>query len=242
MNERDQGTPTASPYQIFMLVCCVFVLAVLVLEFTLDLDSEVLRILFYLDTAFCAVFFVDFVLSLARAKDRKRYMITWGWVDLLSSVPTIPELRAFRLGRILRILRFLRGIRAARVVGSFWKGRRAQTTALVAVSVAILTVVGSSIAILYLERPAGGDIGAGPTALWWSFFTVMTGQQADPLPITAAGRAIGLGLMTVGAALVGTLTATLVSWVVRPREDAKDRQLTDIREELAEIRSLLEAR
>ncbi|WP_419164389.1 ion transporter [Candidatus Palauibacter sp.] len=179
---------------------------------------------------------------MVRAEDRKRYMMTWGWIDLLSSVPTVPELRAFRVGRVLRILRFVRGIRAARVVGSFWKGRRAQTTALVAVSVAILTVVGSSIAILYLERPAGGGIGSGPTALWWSFFTVTTGQQADPLPITPAGRAIGLGLMTIGAALVGTLTATLVSWVVRPREDAKSRELTAIREELAAIRALLEAR
>ncbi|WP_419161041.1 hypothetical protein [Candidatus Palauibacter sp.] len=53
---------------------------------------------------------------------------------------------------------------------------------------------------------------------------------------------IGLGLMTVGAALVGTLTATLVSWVIRPRENAKDRQLSAIRQELAEIRALLEAR
>ena len=242
MTEADRKAPTASPYQIFMLVCSVLVLVALVVELALALDPEILRILFFADTAFCVVFFADFLLSLARAEDRKRYMITWGWVDLLSSLPAITELRAFRIGRILRILRFLRAARAARVVGSFWMGRRAQTTALVAVSVAILTVVGSSIAILYLERPAGGDIGSGPIALWWSFFTVMTGQQADPLPVTPAGRAIGLGLMTVGAALVGTLTATLVSWVVRPREDAKDRRLTEIREELAEIRSLLEAR
>ncbi len=149
-------------------------------------------------------------------------MLTWGWIDLLSSLPAITELRAFRIGRVLRILRFLRAARAARVVGSFWMGRRAQTTALVAVSVAILTVVGASIAVLYLERAVGGEIGSGAAALWWSFFTVMTGQQGDPFPVTAAGRAIGLALMTVGAALVGTLTATLVSWVIRPREDAKD--------------------
>lgn len=70
----------------------------------------------------------------------------------------------------------------------------------------------------------------------------MTGQQTDPFPVTPEGRVIGLGLMTIGAALVGTLTATLVSWVIRPRENAKDRQLSVIRQELAEIRALLEAR
>lgn len=171
MTEADRKPPTASPYQIFMLVCSVLVLVALVVELASALDPEILRILFYADTAFCVVFFADFLLSLARAEDRKRYMLTWGWIDLLSSLPAITELRAFRIGRVLRILRFLRAARAARVVGSFWMGRRAQTTA-----------------------------------------------------------------------LVGTLTATLVSWVIRPREDAKDRQLNAIRDEIAAIRALLEAR
>ena len=136
-----------------MLVCCILVLLALGLELALDPDPEIMRILLYLDTAFCGVFFMDFLISLARAEDRKRYLITWGWIDLLSSLPAIVELRAFRIGRILRIPRFLREVRAAR------------SSALVAVSVAILTVVGSSIAVLYLERGAGGDIGSGPAAL-----------------------------------------------------------------------------
>lgn len=76
MTEADRQPPTASPYQIFMLVCCVLVLVALVVELALPLDPEILRILFYADTAFCVVFFADFLLSLARAKDRKRYMLT----------------------------------------------------------------------------------------------------------------------------------------------------------------------
>ena len=46
MTEADRPPPTASPYQIFMLVCCVLVLVALVVELALPLDPEILRILF----------------------------------------------------------------------------------------------------------------------------------------------------------------------------------------------------
>ncbi|HSR34427.1 MAG TPA: ion transporter, partial [Anaerolineae bacterium] len=59
----------------------------------------------YADNAICVVFFGDFLYSLSRAPDRWRYFRTWGWMDLLSSVPAIEGLRIGRLARIFRILR-----------------------------------------------------------------------------------------------------------------------------------------
>jgi voltage-gated potassium channel len=218
------------------------VLAALALEWLIELDPEILLILFYVDTGFCILFFFDFLISLVRAEDRWRYMVTWGWLDLLSSVPAVPWLRLGRLARIVRIARVLRGLRAARTLASFWIGRRAQTAALVALLLSVVAVVGSSIAVLHLERPVGGDLGSGPAALWWSFFTVTTGEYGDLFPVTPVGRTLGVVLMTVGAAVVGTLTAALVSWFIREEEGEQDRQLHAIRRELAEIRALLETR
>jgi hypothetical protein len=37
----------------------------------------------------CLVFFVDFVILLYCATDKKKYILTWGWVDLASSVPML---------------------------------------------------------------------------------------------------------------------------------------------------------
>jgi len=50
----------------------------------------------------------------------------------------------------------------------------------------------------------------------------------DQYPVTAAGRLVAFGLMIGGIALLGTVTATLASWLVETvaaeKEEAEDLQ------------------
>lgn len=232
----------SAPYQIFMLLLSVFVLVSLAAETLTDLDPEVSTILLYADTAVCGIFLLDFIMSLTRAPDRKRYFVTWGWIDLLSSIPAISVLRWGRAARVLRILRVLRGVRAARILGGLVAARRGQTVVLGAVLVSILSVVVASIAVLQFERPAGGNIETGVDALWWSFVTVTTVGYGDSFPVTVEGRLVATVLMTVGVCLIGALAAYLASWFIEPEEHEQDQALAEIRRELSEIRSLLERR
>jgi voltage-gated potassium channel len=52
----------------------------------------------------------------------------------------------------------------------------------------------------------------------------------DRYPVTAAGRLVAFGLMIGGIALLGTVTATLASWLVEnggtEKEQAEDLQIT----------------
>ena len=52
----------------------------------------------------------------------------------------------------------------------------------------------------------------------------------DHYPVTAAGRLVAFGLMIGGIALLGTVTATLASWLVETvaaeKEQAEDLQIT----------------
>jgi voltage-gated potassium channel len=52
----------------------------------------------------------------------------------------------------------------------------------------------------------------------------------DHYPVTAAGRLVAFGLMIGGIALLGTVTATLASWLVETvaaeKEQAEDLQVT----------------
>src|SRR4051812_28317251 len=89
-------TVPVSPYQLFMLSLCIWALLLLAARSFVRLDDSTRTILDYADTAICALFLVDFLNSLARTEHRGRYLATWGWIDLLSSVPTVG---AFRLGR-----------------------------------------------------------------------------------------------------------------------------------------------
>src|SRR5687768_10733814 len=96
------------PYQFFMLALCVWALLTLAASTFLNLDDDVLQVLRYADTAVCVLFLFDFCYTLYRAENRWKYLLTWGWIDLLSSVPTVGSLRLGRLGRLMRIVRVLR--------------------------------------------------------------------------------------------------------------------------------------
>jgi hypothetical protein len=79
----------SAPYQLFMLALCGLALIALGIASFVPLDPDTLIILDYADTVVCGLFFIDFLYSLARAERRLHYFLTWGWIDLLSSIPTV---------------------------------------------------------------------------------------------------------------------------------------------------------
>src|SRR5688572_22908781 len=117
MTEAQRPYKTAS-YQLFMLTLSLFALGVITVQVTLKLDPEVEKILDYADYLVCILFFTDFLISLWYAPNRWRYLYTWGWLDLLSSIPVLDATRWGRVARVVRILRVLRALRAANLLAS----------------------------------------------------------------------------------------------------------------------------
>jgi hypothetical protein len=107
----NTARPESVPYQLFMLALCVYTLLALAAEVVLRPGGEIRLLLGYADTAICAVFLLDFLLCIYRAPNRWRYLYTWGWLDLASSIPTIDVARWGRAARAARIVRVLRGVR-----------------------------------------------------------------------------------------------------------------------------------
>ena len=242
-----QVAPTQPPapvslYDLFILALSVVVLTYLAADAFMTLDSEVQLIILRIDTAICMIFLVDFVRSFWQAESKTRYMLSWGWVDLLSSIPALPYVRWGRAARATRILRLLRGLRSARNIILFIRGRPSESTSFGAILVAILSAFFASIAILQVERAAGGNIDGGADALWWVVATMATVGYGDHFPTTTEGRVVGFLLMVVGIGLFGVFTALLAKSFLAPQEEEQDRELEAIRHELTRIRETLERR
>jgi len=240
------GRSTSGAYQVFMLMLCVFALAVIGYDAIGRPDKHTREILLFADTVLCLAFLIDFLVSFFKAPNRWRYFYTWGWVDLASSIPsgvlTFRLLRLGRVARIVRVLRVLRGVRATRTVTSFILTKRAQSTFLAAALLSILFVFLGSIAILQIEKVPGANISTPTDALWWAFETVTSVDYGDRYPVTTEGRVVAGLLVVVGAALFGTLAGSAAMWFLAPSQEQEKKEFSELRDEIAELKDLLKAR
>jgi voltage-gated potassium channel len=237
-------TDRHAPYLVFMLFLSVYAVAALAVSTFVVLSPPTRTILEYADTAVCVLFFVDFVITFARAPNRSRYLVTWGWLDLLSSIPTVDALRWGRAARIVRIVRVLRGIRATKILTEFILYRRAQSAFLAALLVSILLVVFAASAILQFETSADANIRTAEDAAWWAVVTLTTVGYGDKFPVSTEGRLVATLLMTAGVGLFGTFSGFIAAWFLEsPTRTSPERDaIEDLRREVANLREEIRGR
>lgn len=237
MSGLNRTLDDITPYQFFMLCLCLWALVILGSDSFLHLSDSTKTILLYADNILCLLFFLDFLFSFYQAPNKMRYMATWGWIDLLSSIPTMGSLRIGRAARLMRILRVMRGVKSARALAHFLVAKRAQSAFLAAVLLSLLIIVLCSIAVLQFETFEDGNIRNAGDAMWWAISTMTTVGYGDTYPITAEGRIIAVFLMAAGVGVFGTLSGLVASWFLSPAAEEADTDLAQIKAMLADLQS-----
>lgn len=149
------------------------------------------------------------------------------------AIVALPILRPLRLLRLVILLGVFQ-----RVAGRTLRGK---VVLYVAGSTVGLVLVGS-LAVLDGERhEAGASIATFGDALWWAFTTITTVGYGDMRPVSVTGRCIAVVLMIGGIALLGTVTATLASWIVQRVAEEDDAGRAATRRQVDELTSQIQA-
>jgi voltage-gated potassium channel len=228
-------------YNAVILLVSLIAIGMLAVGVVVELTPTTRSLLAYVDLAVCVVFMIDFCISLARAPNRWQYLLTWGWIDLLSSIPALGSLRWGRAARVVRILRVIRSIKAARFLAAIVFHNRARNALLAGSFVAVVVVFLSSFAILQFESHNEGNITSAEDAIWWALCTVTTVGYGDLYPVTWEGRVVAFILMVTGASSFGALSGLIAGSFVQSEDDHQD-ELRDLTAEVATLRQLLESR
>ncbi|MFV0457340.1 MAG: potassium channel family protein [Actinomycetales bacterium] len=148
-------------------------------------------------------FGVDLAIRLYLADDRLGYAKAH-WYDVaLVLLPLLKPLRPLRLLALVRILdRSASGSLAGKVL----------------VYITFVTTVAvflGAVAALDAERDAtDANITTFGDALWWSMTTVTTVGYGDRYPVTLEGRLVAVVLMVLGIGLVGSVIASVATWIM----------------------------
>lgn len=163
-------------------------------------------------------FVVDYIARLVLAEHRLRWFFRHLLDLVIVALPFLGPLRVLRLVPLVGVLQ--------RALGDAIRGRVVVFTAFSAV----LLVYASSLAVLQAERSAAGaHITTFGDAVWWAITTITTVGYGDLYPITTTGRIIAALLMIGGISLVGTITATVATWIVhRVSADDTDQQAATV--------------
>lgn len=239
-DSNQQSTIVArTVYQMFIGIVMLLALVITVVYYLIPLPETVRQVLYILDSLFSPILLYDFCAHLYYSHNRLKYFVTYGWLDLLGSLPGLPALRLLRIPGLLKLLHDLQGATPSEARHAA-RQRLAESTLLAVVLVVILVVTFGSIFIVLIEAPvAGANIKTGGDAVWWSIVTVSTVGYGDRFPVTDAGRLIGTLMIVMGVSLFSVLTSYIATQFMARRTASGPSETELLRHEVAELRSLL---
>jgi voltage-gated potassium channel len=193
--------------------------------FWLDLFGKFLWLLFAIDLVF------RYVMT-----SPKKHFFRKNWLDTITVV--IPQLRA------------LRALRAFTGGGIMSKSGLLSGSAITSGILAVILIVWvGGLMVLNAERGApGAEITTLGDAVWWGFETITTVGYGDFVPVTAQGRVFAVMVMFVGISVLGVVSATFASTLMKkgntgaPQPESPQQLILDQIAELKAMVSQLEAR
>lgn len=210
-------------FDLIILVLSVYVLTALALSLFMDFPQEVEILLDYIDNAICVVFLFDFIRNFRAAPNKWEYM-KWGWIDLVSSIPSFPLLRCGRTVRLIRLLRLLRAFKSLLNICRFIFKSRIKGTMLCLNLILVLLAIFSAITILFVENEPESNIKTAGDAIWWVFTSITTVGYGDLYPVTPEGRFIGILLMLSGVGLFGAYSGWIASFFMMDAANEKKKE------------------
>ncbi len=168
-----------------------------------DLSDGALALCQWTERATWVLFAIDYVMRVALSDDRKGF-IRGHITDLV--VVVVPILRPLRLLRLITMLHTLNRYGAGNV--------RGRVGVYVVGGSALILFVGALSMLDHERGQPGANIETFGDALWWATATVTTVGYGDRYPVTTTGRFIAAAVMIAGIALIGTVTATIATWLI----------------------------
>jgi voltage-gated potassium channel len=222
---REEKARLLATYQrateVPMLVLALAMLPLLVLPLLMELPKSVETTFFALDWVVWAAFAIDYLIRLSLVERRWHFVGTHLPDLLIVIVPFLRPLRILRSTRALRALRVFRSTIFFGVAGRNALRLLTRHKLHLLLLIVLLITIGAAGLVLYAEDEPGSSIKNFGDSIWWALSTLTTVGYGDKVPVSDAGRGIGIFLMISGVILFSALAANIAAFLVEGSEPPK---------------------
>lgn len=217
-------------YELTMIILAIVSIILVILKYIgkIALSSEPYV---YLIDIMLIVFFLDYLIRLAKAKNKKRFFKN-NIFDLLSIMPFNPIFMLFRINRLVGLIKVFE-IFGWNKAEKFCKKIQKEFRSLVRIN-GLIYLLYTSLGIIFISSTiySYAENESLTESFWWAASTVTTVGYGDIAPHTMAGKLAAILLMFVGIGFIGMLTSSITNYFT----DGTDTDKLD--EVLGEIKAL----
>lgn len=155
-------------------------------------------------------FLADFILKFQKSEDKKKYILTTGWIDIIAFIPITST---FRLFKIVPLIRDIKSVEE--IIGFIFKNQ-ISTSLLFSFLTFMSSILLSSVLVLHFEHLApDANIKSIGDALWWSVNLASSCGNTTLQPVTLNGRIVACVLMVLGYGLFAMNAGILTTWFLK---------------------------
>ena len=211
----ESDTPAGKGFDVALLWAIVLSVAAVLVESVASVRGEHGAALHVLELVFTGLFTVEYVLRVVAVRRPWKYIFSfYGWVDLLSILPTFVELlvpgaaslrvvRMLRLLRVFRVLKLVGFLREAQVLRDALLASRRKIAVFLSTVIVLVTLLGT---LVYMVEDAEAGFTSIPRSIYWAIVTVTTVGYGDIAPQTVTGQIIASMMMILGYAILAVPT------------------------------------
>ncbi|MEO7263657.1 MAG: ion transporter [Ferruginibacter sp.] len=214
----ETDTKGGKRFDVFLLWIILFSVFVVMMESVPEIGKKYRDVFFTIEWCMTIIFSMEYLMRLWISSKPIKYIISfWGFIDLLSILPTYLSLfiagyhyfiivRIFRLLRVFRILKLARFNSESKVLLTALKSSIHKLSVFLVAVVAIVVFMGT---IMYVVE--GGEKGftSIPQSIYWAVVTVTTVGYGDMVPQTVLGKFISSLAMIIGYAIIAVPTGII---------------------------------
>lgn len=230
----EAETPAGKGFDVMLLIFILVSVVVVMLESVDSISTQYKELFTWMEWAFTILFTLEYGLRIYSVGKPWKYIFSfYGWVDLLSILPTYLSLviagshylitiRALRLLRVFRILKLGNYLTESATLMEALKASSRKIIVFLGAVMTLVIIIGS--AMYLIEGNSNSGFTSIPRSMYWAIVTVTTVGYGDITPSTTLGQFFSAILMIMGYGILAVPTG-IVSVELAQVQREKDKLL-----------------